>query len=215
MEECVMTREETQKILMVIQAAYPNYKPQDKSLTVNTWNEMLSDYSYQQVSAALKAYITSDKSGFAPGIGQIISKVNMLSKPQELNEMEAWSLVSKALRNGNYGAVEEFEKLPETVKEAVGSPENIRNWATSEYETIETVIQSNFIKTYRSVVERNSVVSSFSSELRERIESINPPKQTLQQSNANKISESEQRGTGCPMPDELKKMLDDYKNNNM
>ena len=214
MEECVMTREETQKILMAIQVVYPNYKPQDKSLTVNIWNEMLSEYTYQQVSAALTAYITSDKSGFAPGIGQIISKVNMLTKPQELNEMEAWALVSKALRNGNYGAVEEFEKLPETVREAVGSPDNLRNWATSDYETIETVIQSNFIKTYRSVVERRSVVSSLPKELHEMIENVNPPKQALKQSNTERITEVDPiKRESNPMPDEIKQSFDDYKNN--
>lgn len=209
-----MNKQETIKILTVIQAAYPNYKVQNKETTLELWNEMLFEYSYQQVSAALKAYITSDKSGFAPGIGQIISKVNMLTKPQELNEMEAWALVSKALRNGNYGAVEEFEKLPETVREAVGSPDNLRNWATSDYETIETVIQSNFIKTYRSVVERRSVVSSLPQELHEMIESVNPPKQSLQQSNTERITEVEPiKRESNPMPDELRQSFYDYKNN--
>ena len=38
-----MTREETIKALMTIQAAYPNYKPPDKTVTVNTWH-MISAY---------------------------------------------------------------------------------------------------------------------------------------------------------------------------
>ena len=49
-----MTRDETIEILMVVQAAYPNYKPHDKTVTVNLWYEMLLDYSYQQVGAAVK-----------------------------------------------------------------------------------------------------------------------------------------------------------------
>lgn len=84
--------------------------------------------------------------------------------------MEAWSLVSKALRNGTYGAVEEFSRLPPTVQEAVGNPDNLRNWATSDYKAIETVIQSNFIKTYRSVTSRAEEIKRVPAEIQKLIE---------------------------------------------
>ena len=57
-----MTRDETIKILMVVQAAYPNYKPQNKTVAVNVWTEMLSDIPYEQVSVAVKAYIQTNTS---------------------------------------------------------------------------------------------------------------------------------------------------------
>ena len=69
---------------------------------------MLSDYTYQQISVALKSYILSDTSGFAPTIGQLVDMVHSVSKPQELNEMEAWSVVSMAIRNSGYRYTEEF-----------------------------------------------------------------------------------------------------------
>ena len=100
---------------MMVQAAFPNYKPPDKTVAVNTWFLMLADYPYHQVQMALKAYIATDTSGFAPSIGQIIDKMQMINSNAEQNEMEAWSLVSKALRNGNYKSREEFEKLPDLV----------------------------------------------------------------------------------------------------
>ena len=153
-----MTRDETIELLMMVQAAFPNYKPQDKTVAVKTWFLMLADYPYQQVQMALKAYIATDTSGFAPSIGQIIDKMQMINSHAEQNEMEAWSLVSKALRNGNYKSKEEFEKLPDLVKEAVGSPENIHNWAQSDIKSIESVIQSNFIKSYRLVVNRQKEI---------------------------------------------------------
>ena len=53
-----MDREETIKVLMTIQAAYPNYKPPDKSITVNLWSRMLRDYTYQQVEAAVDAVLS-------------------------------------------------------------------------------------------------------------------------------------------------------------
>ena len=148
-----MTREETIKILMVIQAAYPNYKPQDKTVAVNVWAEMLGDIPYEQVSAALKAYIQTDKNGFAPGIGDIREKVQMLfSEDVEINETEAWSLVLKAIRRSTYYSEEEFLKLPDIIQRSVGSPRQLREWATLEDvdgKTL-TVLQSNFQRTFRA-----------------------------------------------------------------
>jgi hypothetical protein len=168
-----LTREETVKIIRIMCDSYPNYKPNNISETVDVWCMMLEDYNYNQISVALKAYVTSDTSGFAPSIGELIAKIQMISQPQELNEMEAWSLVSKALRNGTYGAVEEFSRLPPTVQEAVGNPDNLRNWATSDYKAIETVIQSNFIKTYRSVTSRAEEIKRVPAEIQELIEKVN------------------------------------------
>ena len=107
--------------------SYPNYKPNNISETVDVWQMMLSDYDYNLVAMALKAYILSDTSGFAPSIGQLVAKIQTISQPQELDGMAAWGLVSKALRNGTYGAVEEFNKLPPLVKQAVGMPDNLKN----------------------------------------------------------------------------------------
>ena len=87
-------------------ASYSNFRPNDLSETVDAWAMILSDYSYKDVSVALKAYILSDVSGFAPSIGQLVSKIGMIQNKKELNEMEAWALVSNALRNGTYGAVD-------------------------------------------------------------------------------------------------------------
>lgn len=168
-----MTREKTQEILMSIQAAYPNYKPQDKTVTVNTWTTMLQDYTYEQVMTALKAYISTDTSGFAPSIGQLIDKMHMLNAPQELNEMEAWALVSKALRNGSYGAEQEFEKLPPLVQKAVGAPSQLRNWALTDMESVENVIQSNFMRTYRAVLKREQETSKLPSEVKQIMTSSN------------------------------------------
>lgn len=150
-----MQEHEIKKLLAVMITAYPNYKPDNMKHTVDVWNDMLSEYTYQQASVALKAYIAMDTSGFAPSIGQLIAKIHDLSDEPQLNEMEAWALVSKALRNGYYGAEEEFEKLPAVVQKAVGSPANLRNWSQTDMGSVENVIQSNFLRTYRTVVERD------------------------------------------------------------
>lgn len=152
---------------------YSNYKPNNLSETVDVWQMMLNEYSYNQVSIALKAYINSDISGFAPSIGQLIGKIQTISQPQELDGMAAWGLVSKALRNGTYGAVEEFNKLPPLVKQAVGMPDNLKNWATSDYQTVETVIQSNFLRTYEVVVKRANEINRMPDNIKSLIEKTN------------------------------------------
>ena len=152
---------------------YPNYKPNNLSETVDVWQMMLDEYSYNQVSIALKAYVTSDTSGFAPSVGEIVAKIQLVSQPQELDGMAAWGLVSKALRNGTYGAVEEFNKLPPLVRQAVGIPDNLKNWATSDYQTIETVIQSNFLRTYEVIVKRETEISRMPGNIKSLIEKTN------------------------------------------
>lgn len=168
-----MTREETVKIIRIMCDCYPNYKPNNLSETVDVWNMMLEDYSYEQISVALKAYVHSDTSGFAPAIGQLIGKIQTISQPQELDGMAAWGLVSKALRNGIYEAVEEFNKLPSLIKQAVGMPDNLKNWATADYQTIETVIQSNFLRTYEAVVKRANEINRMPDNIKTLIENAN------------------------------------------
>lgn len=168
-----MTREETVKIIRIMCDCYPNYKPNNLSETVDVWQMMLYEYSYNQVSIALKAYVTSDTSGFAPSVGEIVAKIQLVSQPQELDGMAAWGLVSKALRNGTYGAVEEFNKLPPLVRRAVGMPDNLKNWATSDYQTIETVIQSNFLRTYETIVKRANEINRMPDNIKSLIEKTN------------------------------------------
>ena len=168
-----MTRKETVKIIRIMCDCYPNYKPNNLSETVDVWQMMLDEYSYNQVSIALKAYVTSDTSGFAPSVGEIAAKIQLVSQPQELDGMTAWGLVSKALRNGTYGAVEEFNKLPPLVRQAVGMPDNLKNWATADYQTIETVIQSNFLRTYETVVKRANEINRMPDDIKSLIEKTN------------------------------------------
>lgn len=168
-----MTREQVGKLLMTIQAYYPNYNPPDKEITLNAWHIMLAEYPEELVLQALRACITTNTSGFAPSIGQLIGKIQAISQPQELDGMAAWGLVSKALRNGTYGAVEEFNKLPPLVKQAVGMPDNLKNWATSDYQTIETVIQSNFLRTYETVVKRANEINRMPDNIKSLIKKAN------------------------------------------
>lgn len=152
-----MTREETIKILAVLKAAYPNfYKTMTKEEaegTVQLWASMFIEEDYRLVSEAVRAHIATDEKGFPPIIGQIKGKVRQITQPQEMTELEAWGYVQKAVKNSGYYAKEEFEKLPETVKAVVGSPSILREWSMVDIKEFQTVIQSNFMRSYRGKVQ--------------------------------------------------------------
>lgn len=215
-----MTREETIKLLMVIQSAYPNFKPPDKTVAVDTWYTILKDMDYNVVQMGLRAYITSDTSGFAPSIGQLINTIYTIQNPQELNEMEAWFLVSRALRNGYYGAVEEFDNLPPLVQKAVGTPDNLRNWSQTNTDSVENVIQSNFMRSYRTVVKREEEIKKMPADVQALIENVNKDSYSAQIGSRNqqtiKLSlednKSQNKSKKCvPVPKEIKERIEQMK----
>lgn len=148
-----MNKTDAKKLIAVLMVTYPNYKPVDVELTAKIWADVAENFTYEQMDMALKSYIKSNTSGFPPVPGQIIDLIHKMTVPAELNEMEAWALVSKAIRNSGYNSVEEFAKLPPLVQKAVGLPGQLRIWALDENYS-EDVVSSNFIKCYKSVCAR-------------------------------------------------------------
>lgn len=219
-----MTREETVKIIRIMVDSYPNYKPNNISETVDVWYMMLSDYEYNIVAMALKAYILSDTSGFAPSIGQLVAKIQTLTKPQELNEMEAWSLVKKAISNSAYDYVEEFHKLPPIIQKCVGSAYQLKCWAL-EQDFNEQVVSSNFARSYRTMVARQEEFLKMPQEIRDVISSVSndlylPQNDTENQNAENtsfekekiKIDEFYDQKSYVPMPSNIKKRLEEFRN---
>ena len=60
-----MTREETQNLLAMIQATYPNFNPPDKTAAVNAWRMALSDCEWDTVQRAFAIYMRTNSSGFS------------------------------------------------------------------------------------------------------------------------------------------------------
>jgi hypothetical protein len=199
-----MTRNEMVLLIRVVTNAYPNFNPKDLSDTVDVWYEMLSDYTYEQVATALKMYIRADTSGFAPTIGQIVGKINQLGNPQQMNEAEAWSLVSKAIRNSGYHAEEEFAKLPPTIQKVVGHPSNLRDKALDgEYN--DGVEKSNFLRMYRAQVEKDKELNSLPENTRSLLEgeALYKPSQMITDNKNQSISDEQ-----SPMSEAVKEKWD-------
>ena len=149
-----MTREDTIKILSVLRGAYPAFyrdiTKQEAESTIALWESMFDEEPYELVAAAVKAFISGDGKGFPPAIGQIKERIRLITTPEEMTEQEAWALVSKALRNSTYGSEEEFAKLPPEVKSVVHDPGQLKQWAMSPADEVETVIASNFQRSFRA-----------------------------------------------------------------
>ena len=144
-----------------------------KESKLNLWADLLADYDAKIVWAAVKTLLAEDRE-FAPGIGQIQARVRELTRGNELTEGEAWALVSKACSNGLYGFREEFAKLPEIVQKAIGEPEQLREWARVDVETLQTVVASNFQRSYKVTQKREAFIQSLPPGAREAIEKAMP-----------------------------------------
>lgn len=176
-----MTRDETKELLMSIQAIYPNFKvkPEEMTFTINAWNTMLEEYPASAVMTSLRMYVKSNNTGFAPSVSQLIDGIYKPQDREVLSEGEAWSLVKKAIQDGNYHAVERFEELPELVQKAVGSANMIQQWAGTESSEVNTVVMSNFQRAYRTVVQRSKEDARISPLIEGMVQALGEHQQAL------------------------------------
>ena len=168
-----MTRDDVIKIMSVLRGAYPHFyrdiSKQEAYDTINLWTDMFSNDDASIVAATVKSLIDGDDKGFPPTIGQVKAKMRLLFGNDELTEAEAWNLVSKAVKNGLYGAVEEFEKLPPAVKRIVGSPSQLRDWASMDRDTLHSVVASNFQRSYKVVATREKEIAALPDDVKKLI----------------------------------------------
>lgn len=171
-----MTREETIAVLAVLRAAYPSfyrdYSKQSLEDIVSLWHSMFSAQPANVVMAAVKSLIATRTVGYPPVIGEINKEIQKLMTPEPMSETEAWSLVSKACRNGLYGAEREFAKLPPVIQSVLRTPDTLRRWAQMNTDELESVVASNFMRSFRQKSARETELEMLPPDIREAL----PPK---------------------------------------
>ena len=144
---------ETAKLMAVLETAYPMFyakkTQQEREDAIRLWAEMFAEEPGEVVAMAVKALIKSRVSTFPPGIGEITEKIQQITQPDQMTEMEAWNHVVKAVGNSAYNSGEEYQKLPPVVQRLVGSPSQLREWAVMDSETFNSVVASNFQRSYK------------------------------------------------------------------
>ena len=139
---------------MIIQVSYPSYKPESMSFAIDLWCNMLKNYPFSIVSAALKNEISTNTTGFAPSIGKIIDEINKLKTKDKpiLNANEAWIKVKFALRDSYYNSTDTFNELPTEIQQALGDASTLKHWSMIDSNYIDTHIRLEFIKSYQSIL---------------------------------------------------------------
>lgn len=218
-----MTAEKFAQFASAIKTYFPkdNLLPTDEAMDL--WFDMLQDLDYQQAYVGLKIYVATNR--FPPTISDIRACAMKVKELQELNEIEAWSLVKKAIRNSGYNSVEEYEKLPPLAQKAVGLPSQLREWALDENYS-EAVVMSNFQKAYRFELQKKQEFQKLPQQIQKFIEEENKNsystkieqkrQDVIESINAKKQSEImalEMKLQGIPMPDKYRQRLEKMQTN--
>ena len=163
-----MTREETEKILAVIAETYPMFlKGRNPETTAHLWQMIFADDPYEAVEAGLAAFVATDSKGFPPMPGNIKQLMHPIRDGEDENS--AWALVLAAIRRSGWNAGEEFDKLPADIQRIIGGPETLRDYSQMDSETVNSVIASNFRKTYRDRMKNQREMGMLPAALRARL----------------------------------------------
>ena len=172
-----MNKKEAAQIISIMQANYPDsFKGKTDEMMMascsygNIW--LIATDDANEVMSAVMAHMAADTNRFMPPVGVIKDRLYKLRQPDEMTEQEAWGLVAKALRNGIYGAQAEFDKLPPSVQRIVGSPNQLREWAVMDADAVQSVVASNFQRSYRVRVKSERDYQALPSSVRAAIGDI-------------------------------------------
>ena len=174
-----MTGEETRTILTLLQTEYPQSfaKMDDRQMAMKLklWASEFQYDDYKAVYAMVRAIMSAGNREFAPNIGVIREKLRSYSVDGELTENGVWALVSKAISNGIYGYAEEYVKLPIDVQKAVGEAEQLKRWAMMPVDEVQSVVASNFQRSFRVHAQRSRELAAMPKQVRELITGATRP----------------------------------------
>ena len=167
-----MTRQEALAIMAMLKTAYPSFykdlSKEELNAAVNLWATMFADDPAYIVTEAVKSLMCTLK--YPPTIADVKEKIAMITQPPTMTEMEAWQKVRRAI--SYYDADETFAQLPPILQKIVGSPSVLRQWAQMEAEIVDSVIQSNFMRSYKARVAHEKEYAMLPASTRALIQSI-------------------------------------------
>lgn len=167
-----MTRQETGIIMNILAAAYPWFyagpDAPNPEQALNLWAGMF-DEPVELVAAAVKSLIATDSKGYPPHIGAVKSKIRQLTERPQMAPQEAWGLVWRAIQRSGYNSREEFDRLPPMLRRLVGTPEQLKAWAQMDADTVQSVIGSNFQRSYRERAKQEAEFRALPSDIKQMI----------------------------------------------
>lgn len=170
-----MTDIETKLILARIEANWTPFKNSEAAVTL--WADRFKSDPYPLVLEAVNILIDTDLGGFRPTIGQVKAAMHDIVYGEPISETEAWQLVKGSLHEAQSepetlgGARSAWKKLPEDIQKLV-SPRQLLEWNNLENSQLDTVIESNFMRSYRDVRARKYRKETVSKQSAKNIEAI-------------------------------------------
>lgn len=147
-----MTRDQFAILVKSMKAIYASENFIKDKDAFDVWYALLKDLAYEVAATAVQKYMTTEKFPPTPADIRRIATQITSDTSKTPTEVEAWDMVRRACQTLDwYNPDKEFNKLPEVVRRAVGNPNNLKEWAMSDYGDFETVISSNFMRTYKAV----------------------------------------------------------------
>jgi len=147
-----MTEGEFGVLAKAMSAIYASDKFMATPESVALWYRLLSDIPYDVGRLAVESYMATEK--FPPKPSDIRERaVLFVAGEKEKDDMEVWAEVYDGICRSTYHSQEVFDGFPKDVQRAVGSADNLRAWASTDIDSVNSVIQSQFLKAYRGIKE--------------------------------------------------------------
>lgn len=195
-----MTKAEALKLIFAVKAGYPvyyrNVSQMELEAMADIWVGVLEGYTFKECYAAVLTYIRSGSREILQSPGQVvdvIEKLRAASQPEgALTPIEAWQkYVRPAISDGLYHSKENFEKMPEIVKEAINSPDYLKEMAQVTSEKVDTVERSNFInKLYPAATARRAQEARMPASVRKAIEHRRKENEAAEQARIASVDEA-------------------------
>ena len=168
-----MTVAETGRVIEYIQTFYPGaWRETDQNHVVLGWADLIPDLDFHSVMVAVKTYVASDKDNRAPNPGQIRAIVVQQRVNEQVTAQDAWNHIRRAISNSGYHAAEEFEKLSPVEQRLAGSPRQLYDWGQMDVETLDSVVASNIMRSYKVLAEREQKKNMLPPTLNAQIEAL-------------------------------------------
>lgn len=165
-----MNKQETVQVITLLAGNYDNIAKKDstqKQLMINTWYDCLGDLDYKLVLQAVKK--TMIEKPYPPTIADIRQSVVDMTNPVRYTPLEDWDECYKMMANGTYMTQEEFDKHSPICKRFIGSLSQLRTYAMSDVEVINTVVKSNFLKQYENIKKEEREDKLLPTDLKEKM----------------------------------------------
>lgn len=152
-----MTDIEATQIIAMLETNWQPFK--STNAAIKLWASAFAEDPYELVNTAVMALIQTDSSDFRPNVAKVRRKMHDIVYGERMSETEAWLTIKNSLPEAQEspetlkGAKSAWNKLPDDIQKLV-TPRQLLEWNSVESSTLDTVIQSNFLRSYRDVSDR-------------------------------------------------------------